>query len=371
MKKILLVPVIAALAASSLNAAVDSTLHHYLLFGQSNMAGGGSGIAFGTGGPTDTVIPADCDTTSRIKVLSFCTCSAKYSADCPKYTQSRTTDTWYTAFPPLHICQEGISPGDWFAKTMLDSVREDIKIGLIPCALSGQALSVFVKGGSGFKLPTWAHPTLGDSSPYAWMIKRCKQAQQTGVIKGMLLHQGESGPGAPTWNNMAKAIFDSLKKDLGLPSTTPVVVGELRADNYAAFNRDAVDAFAKSYTNCGLASSTGCAVQSDDGFHFAAAGMRELGKRYAIALLGLASQSYIPRKGTSHIIDVPVPAAKYPDFKQAKTGITLYSLNGRIMRSYPAADAGSALRRLNAGGGVYIVSCKLSDGRTAIVPFVR
>ena len=98
--------------------------------------------------------------------------------------------------------------------------------------------------------------------------------------------------------------------------------------------------------------------------------MRELGKRYAKALLGFASQSYIPRKGTSNTINVPVPIAKYPDLTLAKAGISVYSLNGRMVRSYPAADAGSALKRLNAGG-VYIVSCRLSDGSTAIVPFVR
>ena len=193
-RKALSLSFVVILLAMQINAAPDPNFHCYLLFGQSNMAGGGAGVSLGGSG-SGTMIAADCDTSTRVKSLAFCNCNARYNTTCSQYTESRTNDTWYTARPPLHICNEGVSPGDWFAKTMLDSIHEDIKIGLIPCALSGMALNVFEKGGSGFNIPTWAHPTLGNSSPYAWMLARCKLAQQTGVIKGILLHQGESGAG--------------------------------------------------------------------------------------------------------------------------------------------------------------------------------
>jgi hypothetical protein len=363
------------LAATHSHAQVDSNFHCYLLFGQSNMAGGGSGVPFGTAGPSDTVIAADCDTSARVKVLAFCDCSAKYSADCPKFTQSRKTDTWYTAYPPLHICAEGISPGEWFAKTMLDSIRENIKIGLIPCALSGQGLGVFEKGGKNFNIPNWAHPTLGNGSPYDWMLNRCKLAQQTGVVKGFLLHQGESGPGAPTWPTMAKGILDNLKKDLGIDANAPfpVIVGELRSDNYAGFNKDCVAALAKAYPNCGVASSAGLSVQSDDGFHFAAAGMREFGKRYANAFLKIAGASYVPRKGSSNTITEPAVsqrASLYRTMKSASSSIKVYSINGRLMKSISASNAGNALHHLKTAG-VYIVSRKLNDGSSAIIPFIK
>lgn len=369
-KKALFLSSVGVLMAAPINAAVDSTFHCYLLFGQSNMAGGGAGVPIGGSG-AGTLIPADCDTSTRVKVLAFCDCSAGSGAACTQYSSTRTHDTWYTAFPALHICNEGVSPGDWFAKTMLDSIRSDIKIGLIPCALSGQALEVFKKGESNFNLPTWAHPTLGNSSPYAWMLARCQLAQQTGVIKGFLLHQGESGSGvtAPSWIAMARGIFDSLKKDLGLASFFPIVVGELRKDAAACcagFNTN-IDSLAKVYPNCGLASSTGLTVQSDDPYHFDAAGMRELGRRYALALLAMSSSSYIPRKGTSVI---PERVFMYRAMKSAASGIRVYSLNGRAVRSYSAADAGNAFRNLDAGG-VYIVSRKLNDGRMAILPFFK
>jgi hypothetical protein len=355
--------------ASVCLAQVDSNFHCYLLFGQSNMAGGGAGTPASYGGAgAGTLNAADCDTSPRVKVLAFCDCNANSNTSCKPFAQKHVADKWYTAQPPLHICAEGVSPGDWFAKTMLDSIRADIKIGLIPCALSGQALTVFVKGGSNFNIPNWAQPTLANSSPYAWMLARCKLAQQAGVIKGMLLHQGESGPSGEQWKSTAKQIFDDLKKDLGLPGTLPVVVGELRQDKYSDFNKNTVDAFASSYPNCGLASSANCGVQSDDGFHFNPEGMRELGKRYARAFLGLASQQYVPRKGTVAIEGNRTPL--YKNLKSASGTVTVYTINGRSVRSYPAGITADPLRNLNARG-VYLVARQFEGGRVAVVPSIK
>jgi hypothetical protein len=371
-KKVLILSFVATLMASPISAAVDSTFHIYLLFGQSNMAGGGAGVTLGGSG-SGTLIAADCDTSPRVKVLAFCDCASGVTGAACTYTTLRTENTWYTAHPALHICNEGVSPGDWFAKTMLDSIRADIKIGLIPCALSGQSLNVFFPGGNNFAIPNWAHPTLNNSSPYAWMLAKCKLAQQTGVIKGILLHQGESGQGSPpalTWPAMCTAIMDSLKKNLNLPSTLPVVVGELRQGGNsccAGFNTN-IDQFASQYPNCGLAASAGAAIQTDDPYHFNAAGMRTMGYRYAVALLAHASASYIPRKGTSNTINDRV--VMYQAMKSATSNIRVYSLNGRALKSYAATNSGNALRNLNATG-VYIVSRKLNDGRTAILPFIK
>ena len=50
--------------------------------------------------------------------------------------------------------------------------------------------------------------------------------------------------------------------------------------------------------------------------------------------------------------------------------IDVYTLSGRSVRSYVAPTNTSALRNLSTGG-VYIVSRKLSDGRTATVPIIK
>jgi len=368
---------VTVLSVSSVFAIVDTNFHCYLLFGQSNMAGGGA---------TSNLITADCDTSSRVKVFAFCNCPTSgsgtwTSSDCNQYIKQRKADSMYTAYPPLHICSEGISPGDWFAKTMLDSIRSDIKIGLIPCALSGMGMDVFMKGYSGSDtIPSWAHPTIGKSSAYTWMLNRCQLAQKTGVIKGILLHQGESNVGSNpnsslSWIAMTKGVLDTLKKDLGLDSTVPVAVGELRQDSTvtplpccAGFNKN-IDSLAKIYPHCALVSSKGVSGNGSDVYHFSAAGMREMGKRYANALLSISSSSYIARRTSSNIINNE-RTALYNNMKSAKSDIMVYSINGRVIRSIPASKAESEIHNLNARG-VYIVSRKLANGNTLMLPYIN
>jgi acetylxylan esterase len=56
---------------------------------------------------------------------------------------------------------------------------------------------------------------------------------------------------------------------------------------------------------------------------------------------------------------------------QAKTGaINIYTLSGRAICSHSLPAVNDALHHLNAGG-VFIISRKLNDGRTAIVPVVK
>jgi hypothetical protein len=348
-----------AVTVTALQAQVDPNFHCYLLFGQSNMAGGGAGVALGGSG-SGTLNASDCDTSPRVKVLAFSNCNAGSIVACKNSPQGRTADKWYTASPALHICNEGVSPGDWFAKTMLDSIHGDIKIGLIPCALSGQGLQVFVKGGSNFNIPNWAHPTLANSSPYTWMLNRCKIAQQTGVIKGILLHQGESGSGTNAWGVVAKQIMDDLKKDLALPDNIPVVVGELRQDAKAccAGTNKAINDFAKSYPHCGLASSLNLGVQTDadDPYHFNPEGMRELGKRYARAFLGLADRQYMPRKGDVAIKNTEKrPMISAASLRSLNGDIQIYTLDGKHVSGN---QSNSELTGAVHSGNVYLVAGK-------------
>ena len=71
---------ITVLTASPIKAAPDPNFHCYLLFGQSNMAGGGAGVALG--GNSGALIAADCDTSTRVKRLAFCDCYSLSPAPC-------------------------------------------------------------------------------------------------------------------------------------------------------------------------------------------------------------------------------------------------------------------------------------------------
>jgi Carbohydrate esterase, sialic acid-specific acetylesterase len=307
-------------------AQPDPNLHIYLLFGQSNMAGGGA---------VSDSPSVDCDTTPRVKVLAFSDCTA--GPNCKDYVMRRTVDQWYTAFPPLHDCNaglEGISPGDWFGKTLIDSVRSDISIGLVPCALSGMALNVFLKGST-------ATSTVGPSqvrgkNAYSWMLNRAKLAQQRGVIKGILLHQGESGTGtSQAWDAMAMQIFNDLKTDLGLDPKTVLVVGQLRSDsrspapNNTSFNNMIAGMPAK-YPQVGMASSQGLSGNGRDIWHFNPSAMRELGRRYAKALLALSDNTVIPRKSGSVGL-APKPAQGFGPYGilPEKENLKVFSLDGK------------------------------------------
>jgi hypothetical protein len=303
-------------------AAPDPNYHIFLLFGQSNMTGGGA---------TSPVVAKECDTTSRVKVMAYMNCNGS-SPEC-KFPMGRSADKWYTAFPPLHDCNEGICPGDFFAKTLLDSVRSDITIGLIPCALAGVALNVF--------LPTGPNSTIGPPSgknAYAWMLARCKLAQQVGVIKGILLHQGESGSGSGTaWDAMAIQIFDNLKKDLELDAKTPVIVGELRSDNTSPSQNNAnfnkvVDGLPAKYPNSAVASSSGLVGNGRDVWHFTPAGFQEFGIRYAKAYLSLANDAWEPRRGPvsidrNNLLMQPASAGSGIPGDELK----IISLDGRVL----------------------------------------
>jgi hypothetical protein len=80
--------IVAVLSLGSLQAAPDPNYHIFLLFGQSNMTGGGA---------TNPVVAKECDTTSRVKVMAYMNCGGS-SPEC-KFPLGRTADKWYTAFP--------------------------------------------------------------------------------------------------------------------------------------------------------------------------------------------------------------------------------------------------------------------------------
>ena len=172
------------------------------------------------------------------------------------------------------------------------------------------------------------------------------------------------------WSATAKGIIDALKSDLGLDNNLPVVVGELRQDASSCCSgmNSQINAFAQEYQNCGLASSAGLSVQTDDPYHFSAAGMRELGKRYAQAFLSHASNDYIPRRGTVNTINSRNLMSN--NLKSTTIGITVYSLDGRVIRPYSTKNVGNVFGNLNAGR-VYIISRKFNDGSTAIDPIIK
>ena len=55
-----------------------------------------------------------------------------------------------------------------------------------------------------------------DGNPYARLVELGRKAQKDGVIKGILLHQGESNTNDSIWPQKVKKVYDKLLKDLDL-----------------------------------------------------------------------------------------------------------------------------------------------------------
>jgi len=128
-----------------------------------------------------------------------------------------------------------------------------------------------------------------DGNPYQHLVDMAKLAQKDGVIKGILLHQGESHNNDKQWPNKVKGIYDSLLKDLTLKAGEPLLAGGLvPADQNgacASMNK-IIEELPKTIPTAHFVSSDGCAGRPDH-LHFTPAGYRELGNRYGLKMLSL------------------------------------------------------------------------------------
>ena len=129
-----------------------------------------------------------------------------------------------------------------------------------------------------------------DNDPYKRLVDMAKIAQESGVIKGILLHQGESNNTQQDWPQKVKLIYDRLLNDLNLNAEeTPLFVGEMvsKQEGGACWGHNAVIAKVPSVIpNSYVISSANC-PQKGDGLHFTAQGYRIMGQRYAKAALEL------------------------------------------------------------------------------------
>lgn len=249
----------------------DPNFYVFLCFGQSNMEGAAKFE------PQDTTVDA------RFQMLA--------AVDCPE--KGRTKGNWYTATPPLCRCKTGLSPVDYFGRTMIAGLPASVKVGVINVAVGGCKIELFDKDQYQAYLagaPDWLINTAKayDSDPYGRLVEMGKKAMKTGVIKGILLHQGESNTGDPSWPQKVKSVYDRLLKDLGIgpvPLLAGEVVGADQAGKCASMNT-IINTLPSVLPNSYVISSAGCQAAGDN-LHFNPAGYRELGKRYGEKMLSM------------------------------------------------------------------------------------
>ena len=274
MKKLLLMSFMLTAWLSGAKAEVDPNFYIYLCFGQSNMEGNAQWQSI------------DNQVDERFQML------ATTNFDSPK----RKLGEWYTAKCPIVSPMGKLGPTDYFGRTMVAALPTDVKVGVVAVAMGGSPIEMFDKDKYEAKLKAnpdewWA--TLSKNyyggNPYGRLIDMAKKAQEVGVIKGILLHQGCSNCGDPNWPKMVKKIYNDMLTDLGLEAeNVPLLVGEVEYQDQGggcSSHNNVVAKIPSTIPTGHVVSASGIPGNGSDPWHFSAAGYRTLGKRYAYVML--------------------------------------------------------------------------------------
>jgi hypothetical protein len=186
--------------------ADKSRFHVFVLYGQSNMAGG---IKERFGG---TLTEEEKTPVPHVLQVRF-------------HTKRFRDAGWFPAVHPLHIIPgrpRSFGLGLPFAKEYLKR-NPGVTVGLLPCAYGGKRMDL-LKAGSGLCNA---------------VVAKCRFAQETGTIKGVLWHQGESD----AFNEDRCAVYEerlhemiaALRRDIGEPDL-PFISGEISVRNYPKDN---------------------------------------------------------------------------------------------------------------------------------------
>lgn len=256
------------LLAGTVARAQDKNFHVFLCLGQSNMEGFPG-------------IPAEEKTYDepRFQLLA--------AVDFPAL--GREQGKWYPAVPPLCRPNSGMSPADYFGRTLVAALPADHRVGVVNVSVGGCKIELFDPVAFPDYIPNapvWMKGALNAyaGNPYQRLVDMARVAQQAGVIRGILLHQGESNVGDPAWPAKVKAVYEKLLADLGLNAAdVPLLVGGLvpgdQQGKCASMNAVIAD-LPKLIPTAHFVSSDGCEAVGDK-LHFSPAGYRELGRRYA------------------------------------------------------------------------------------------
>ena len=120
--------------------------------------------------------------------------------------------------------------------------------------------------------------------PYERLLSMAKIAAKDGVIKGILLHQGETDAYDMEWQETVRKIYCDLQQELQFnPTAVPLLVGEVVRTEYGGICGHAnstINDIANRYPNTYVVSSEAC-LPCDDYLHFSGEGYRLLGRHYA------------------------------------------------------------------------------------------
>ncbi len=275
MKKLLFLISVIAMTLASCTQQPKPEKYLYLCIGQSNMVG--KGIVE----PQDTIVP------ERFLNLA--------STD----QDDRKIGEWRPARPgncrPSAGYENYVSPTDYFGRTLLEYLPENVTVGIIQVGVDGCPMRMFDKDAHfcDSVQADWMEAQINgyDRKPWERLITLAHQAINEGwKVKGLLIHQGETDAYSSAWPNQINKIYNDLQQELGFTAEEcPILAGEaVGADQngVCAHCNPTIDHIHDYIPTAYAISSYACQVGPDN-LHFAAEGYRRLGKRYAIKWLQL------------------------------------------------------------------------------------
>lgn len=226
-------------------AGEKAGLHIYLLIGQSNMAG-------------------------RAEV------GPEHDGEIGRCYLLNGEDAWEVASNPLNrystirkgLNMQRLGPGYSFATAMLEH-DEEISIGLVVNAKGGSSIEEWEKG----------------TKFYNEALRRLRAAAETGTIKGVLWHQGETNAGKPEgYLEKLQQLIADLREDLGMPDL-PFIAGQV--NNVPAINEQ-IAQLPETVSATRYVRSEG--LTCTDRWHFDTRSMLLLGQRYAEQMIALQEE---------------------------------------------------------------------------------
>lgn len=209
---------------------------------------------------------------------------------------------WYKAMPPLCRPNTGLTPVDYFGRTLLEVLPNETRIGVINVAIGGCRIEAFMKDSIvnyAKNAPEWERGPLAayNNNAYGTIVELAKRAQKDGVIRGVLMHQGESNMGDVKWREKVKYVYETLLTDLNLKAEdVPLLVGEVvngdRGGVCAKMN-DVIVTLPEVIPTAHVIYSNEC-PNAIDMIHFNAEGYRKLGHRYAEKMAGIMGLTIPP-----------------------------------------------------------------------------
>ncbi|HLG38945.1 MAG TPA: sialate O-acetylesterase [Chitinophagaceae bacterium] len=179
---------------------------------------------------------------------------------------------------PLHWYEPertGLDCGYSFGKTLIKNIPANISVLLIPTAIGGSSISQWI-GDSLYR----------NVKLYSNFVSKVEIANQYGIIKGILWHQGESDANEkdiPLYRERLGQLFTKFRSAVG-KNDLPILLGELGSfskdkEHFSLINK-AIHEYSLQDKNTAVI-STGDLKDKGDSLHFNSQGQRKVGERFA------------------------------------------------------------------------------------------